>query len=63
MNEVIKNNLSIIHQRIAHACLKAGRDPATVQLLLATKTVPSEKIKQNERIIHGNEWRPGDSYY
>lgn len=46
MNEIIKNNLSIIHQRIAHACLKAGRDLAEVQLLLATKTVPAEKIKQ-----------------
>jgi pyridoxal phosphate enzyme (YggS family) len=46
MNEIIKNNLSIIHQRIAHATLKAGRMPGTVQLLLATKTVSAEKIKQ-----------------
>lgn len=46
MNEIIKNNLSIIHQRITHACRKAGRDPATVQLLLATKTVSAEKIKE-----------------
>lgn len=46
MNDIIKNNLSIIHQRIAHAERKAGRVPGTVQLLLATKTVSAEKIKQ-----------------
>ncbi|NQX43509.1 hypothetical protein SAMN05421820_11839 [Pedobacter steynii] len=46
MNEIIKNNLSIIHQRIAHEALKAGRIPGTVKLLLATKTVSAEKIRQ-----------------
>lgn len=34
-----------MHQRIENACKANGRNPADVQLLLATKTVPPEKIR------------------
>lgn len=39
-----KENLNNIRQRIEAACHSADRDPEEVQLLLATKTVPAEKI-------------------
>ncbi|KIO76647.1 alanine racemase [Pedobacter lusitanus] len=45
MQEIIENNLKIIHHRIERACLKAGRNPAEVKLLLATKTVPADRIR------------------
>lgn len=45
MEEDILHNLSIIHNRIQQACIRAGRDPKEVQLLLATKTVDPERIK------------------
>lgn len=41
----IQANLSLIRTRMQNACHKAGRDPASVRLLLATKTVPAERIK------------------
>lgn len=44
MNEIL-NNLSHIRERINNACRETGRDPGEVQLLLATKTVPAEKIR------------------
>lgn len=40
----IKLNLSTIHQRMDAACKMANRKTEEVQLLLATKTVPPEKI-------------------
>ena len=43
-NEIIFNLIKV-HQRIEDACKIAGRNPADVQLLLATKTVPAEKIR------------------
>ena len=45
MPDTILHNLQIIHQRITHACTKSCRDPKEVRLLLATKTVPAERIK------------------
>jgi hypothetical protein len=33
-----------VRQRIAGACARAGRSPADVTLLLATKTVPAERL-------------------
>lgn len=42
--ETIKNNLSILHQRISNACIKTNRDVDSVKLLLATKTVPANRI-------------------
>ena len=44
LNE-IKNNLATIQQKIADACVKAGRDPDSVRLLPVTKTVPAERLR------------------
>lgn len=43
--DTVKNNLFVIHQRIKVACNRANRDANDVRLLLATKTVPAEKIR------------------
>ncbi|WP_428742234.1 YggS family pyridoxal phosphate-dependent enzyme [Tenacibaculum sp.] len=55
----IQNNLNIIHQRIKFACEKANRNPKDVRLLLATKTVTSDKINfalaQGETLIGENK--------
>lgn len=45
-NGVIEENLQRIRERIHTACHSVGRNPDEVKLLLATKTVPVEKIKQ-----------------
>jgi len=45
MNEDISKNITDIRKRISNACLENGRDPNEVKLLLATKTVPAERIK------------------
>lgn len=42
--EDIVHNLSVIQNRIAMACKKSERDAASVQLLLATKTVDPQYI-------------------
>lgn len=42
--DVITYNLAQIHQRIQKACERANRDVNDVRLLLATKTVPAERI-------------------
>ncbi len=42
--EEIKKNLEIVHKRIEDACLKCGRAPKSVKLLMATKTVSPERI-------------------
>ncbi len=39
-------NLSLIRQRIADACSRAGRSPESVQLLAVSKTHPPEIIQQ-----------------
>ncbi len=44
MSEEIIKNIAIIKKRINDACIKSGRDPNEVKLLLATKTVPAERI-------------------
>ena len=43
-NDIIFNLIKV-HQRIENACKIASRNPADVELLLATKTVPAEKIR------------------
>lgn len=43
-NDIIFNLIKV-HQRIENACRIVGRNPEDVQLLLATKTVPAEKIR------------------
>ncbi|MCO7185974.1 YggS family pyridoxal phosphate-dependent enzyme [Tenacibaculum sp. XPcli2-G] len=55
----IQNNLSVIHQRIQFACKKANRNPEDVRLLLATKTVNTDKInfalEQGETLVGENK--------
>ncbi|GFD96325.1 YggS family pyridoxal phosphate enzyme [Alteromonas sp. KUL156] len=55
----IQNNLNIIHQRIQFACKKANRNPEDVRLLLATKTVNTDKInfalEQGETLVGENK--------
>lgn len=59
MNSQIKDNLSIIRNRIANACKTSNRNPSEVKLLLATKTVPAEKIlialNEGEALIGENK--------
>lgn len=43
MNNIVEN-LTTIKERIRTACLQAGRQESEVRLLLATKTVPADKI-------------------
>lgn len=45
MSEQIIKNIAVIQERINNACKQCGRDPDEVKLLLATKTVPAERIK------------------
>ncbi|KUJ60798.1 alanine racemase [Flavobacteriaceae bacterium CRH] len=45
MKDEILYNLKQVHDRIENACKLSGRDASDVQLLLATKTVPAEKIR------------------
>lgn len=45
MSNSILQNLSVILQRIENACIKHGRNPSEVRLLLATKTVNPDNIK------------------
>lgn len=44
MNDII-SNLSVIRDRIHQACEHSGRPKEDVKLLLATKTVPADRIK------------------
>jgi PLP dependent protein len=59
----IKQNLRKVKQRIRQACQRAGRDENEVQLLLATKTVPAEKIaaalQEGECLIGENKVQEG----
>lgn len=45
MSENILENLNAVLARIENACLRCGRNPKEVKLLLATKTVTPERIK------------------
>ena len=40
-----RQHLAEVHARIAAACAKVGRDPATVRLLPVSKTVPEARIR------------------
>lgn len=42
----IGHNLEKVRERIARACLRAGRNPAEVRLVAVTKTVPVDRIKE-----------------
>ncbi|MBO6577400.1 MAG: YggS family pyridoxal phosphate-dependent enzyme [Rhodothermales bacterium] len=41
----IRANLDVVHERIARACLKSGRDPAEVTLVAVSKTFPLERLQ------------------
>ncbi|HKT40909.1 MAG TPA: YggS family pyridoxal phosphate-dependent enzyme [Rhodanobacteraceae bacterium] len=43
--EEFRQHLADVHARIAAACAKAGRDPASVRLLPVSKTVSEERIR------------------
>lgn len=45
MNEEISQNIATIQERINNACINCDRNPDEVKLLLATKTVPAERIR------------------
>lgn len=45
MKDMIISNLKQVHKRIENACKLSGRNISDVQLLLATKTVPADKIR------------------
>ncbi len=59
MNETIDANLLTIHRRIDSACVANNRNPDEVRLLLATKTVDSERIRyalqQGETLVGENK--------
>jgi pyridoxal phosphate enzyme (YggS family) len=68
MKEMIISNLKEVHRRIENTCNLSGRNVSDVQLLLATKTVPAEKIRiaieAGETLIGENkmqEFRDKDS--
>lgn len=44
-SDVIADYAAAIRQRIRAAALRAGRDPATIRLIAATKTVPVARIQ------------------
>ncbi|MBP0597927.1 YggS family pyridoxal phosphate-dependent enzyme [Herbaspirillum sp. LeCh32-8] len=43
--EDLRRNLAQVQARIAAACVRAGRDPASVRLLPVSKTVPEARIR------------------
>lgn len=48
----IKTNLNHIKETIAQSCLSVDRNPADVELMLVTKTVPVERIAQTCELGH-----------
>lgn len=42
----IKHNMEQVASRMTAACLRAGRQPSDVKMLLATKTVPAQLIRE-----------------
>ena len=41
----LRRNLAAVHARIAAACRRAGRDPASVRLLPVSKTVDEARVR------------------
>ena len=56
--DAIRSNLDAVNARIERACTAAGRAPAEVRLLLATKTVDPDRIRvaieAGERLVGEN---------
>lgn len=46
MEDELITNINALLARINNACVASGRPRESVKLLLATKTVPAERIKQ-----------------
>lgn len=44
MRDIILDNLEVIQKKIKACCIQNHRDPKEVKLLLATKTVPPDRI-------------------
>lgn len=44
-NLPLKQRIQAVHQKIQEACERAGRDPKSVRLMLVTKTVAAEQIR------------------
>ncbi|MBC8555663.1 MAG: YggS family pyridoxal phosphate-dependent enzyme, partial [Candidatus Brocadiales bacterium] len=45
----IKENLERVNQKIADAAVKAGKKPEDITLVMATKTVDAERIREAVR--------------
>ena len=45
MNESLTHSIAEVRSRMVHACERAGRDPESVSLLLATKTVTPSRLR------------------
>jgi len=41
----LRHNLALVHARIVRACLRVGRDPASVRLLPVSKTVDEARLR------------------
>lgn len=48
MSGDIASNLARVNARIEAACLRAGRDPASVRLLPVTKTLSPERVREGQ---------------
>src|SRR5690606_1796221 len=46
LQERLVDRLNEVHERIARACERAGRDPAEVTLVAVTKTVPPDRVSE-----------------
>lgn len=59
MSELILINLQTVHKRIRVACERSHRNPSDIRLLLATKTVDSDRIlfalAQGENLVGENK--------
>jgi len=45
----VTQRLDVLQKRVESACRNAGRDPAEVTLLLATKTIPADRLPEAVR--------------
>ncbi|HLR31607.1 MAG TPA: YggS family pyridoxal phosphate-dependent enzyme [Fodinibius sp.] len=49
MSNLIQRNIQHVRDRITQACQRVGRDPQNIKLLLVTKTVEPERIREAVR--------------
>ncbi len=55
----IASHLEAVRTRIAAACQRFGRDPASVQLLAVSKTFPPEAVRE---AMQAGQWAFGENY-